>query len=381
MNQSQPLRAVAVKSPQEVVSASAQESKNRVRGFLPDSAKEIAKALERLGAHLDVIASDDVNELFDRAVESGNRASREIARQGYYLLAAKSRIPHGEFQAACIARHIPPQRATEAMRVTRLLIAVDSRPDKLPGAVARRLLDLPPTKLEALARIDPSHIAELDEQQAWDLIDDVDCMPLEMLRREMRKLRGKTAQQAERIAGQEHELWQLRQAQGVAPAGSEHPASVTRTRSEGAVLSDQVLARIGAIRRLADELPRSPDLGEQRSERAANFAAAARPLYLHAAGVYAAATELLKTLGHDLADWLPEEWTPDTQPEPLSIEEARRLALWRDTHLRRMEGEAVLREDRRIREGEIKRGRGRPRKAPESGSAPRRPRGRPRKVT
>lgn len=289
----------------------------------------------------------------------------------------RARLPHGEFQAACIARHIPPRRARESMRVTRLLIAVDSRPDKLPGAVANRLLDLPPTKLEALARVDPSHIAELDEQQAWDLIDDVDCMSIDMLRREMRKLRGKTAQQAERIAGQERELWQLRQAQGAPEAGSEYPASVTRTRSEAAVLSDQVLARIGAIRRLADELPRSPDLGERRSERAANFAAAARPLYLHAASVYAAAGELLQTLGHDLADWLPGEWTPDTQPAPLSVEEAHRLMMWRDTHLRRMEGEAVLREDRRVREGEIKRGRGRPRKAPDSDSAPRRPRGRP----
>ena len=345
-----------------------------------DGSGETAAALERLGERLEVIATEDTEELLDRAVEEGNRVSRALARQGYYLLAARERLPHGEFQAACTARHIPPRRARESMRVTRLLIAAEAGPGKMTNAVVKRLLDLRPTKLEALARIDPETFAELDERQAWDLIDDVDCMPVDMLRREMRKLRGKDEQRGAQIRSRDLELEQWRRADGVAVAGSEYPASVTRTRSEAAVLSDQALARIGAIRRLADELPRSPDLGERRSERAVNFAAAARPLYLHAASVYAAAGELLKALEHDLADWLPDDWNPEAQPAPLSVEEAHRLTMWRETHLRRMEGEAVLREDGRVHSGEIKRGRGRPRKPPQSEPASRRPRGRPKKA-
>ena len=343
-------------------------------------AEQAAEGLLRLGKRLEIIPSDSLEEALDRAVEEGNRASRALARQGYHLLEAKAFTPRGEFRAVYEARHIARQRAAEAMRVAQLLIAAEAGPGKMTNAVVKRLLDLRPTKLEALARIDPETFAELDERQAWDLIDDVDCMPVDMLRREMRKLRGKDEQRGAQIRSRDLELEQWRRADGVAVAGSEYPASVTRTRSEAAVLSDQALARIGAIRRLADELPRSPDLGERRSERAVNFAAAARPLYLHAASVYAAAGELLKALKHDLTDWLPDDWNPEQQPAPLSGEEAHRLTMWRETHLRRMEGEAVLREDGRVRSGEIKRGRGRPRKPPQSEPAPRRPRGRPKKA-
>ena len=256
------------------------------------------------------------------------------------------------------------------MLVARLLMT--------PVAKQLRLINLPQSKLEPLARVDPDVLEEA-AKQGWDPTA-LDCMSVEMLQDRIRKLEARNETAAKQVESLKQENWQLRSMDGVAVAGSEYPASVTRTRSEAAVLSDQALARIGAIRRLADELPRSPDLGERRSERAVNFAAAARPLYLHAASVYAAAGELLKALEHDLADWLPDDWTPEQQPAPLSIEQARQLALWRETHLRRMEGEAVLREDGRVRSGEIKRGRGRPRKPPQSEPAPRRPRGRPRKA-
>ena len=345
-----------------------------------DDGSETAASLQRLRERLDVVVSEDPDELFERAIEEGNRASRALARQGYYLLAAKALLSHGEFEGACTKRYIPPRRARESMRVTRLLVAAESRPDKMPGAVARRLLDLPPSKLEALARVDPEHIAEIDEKQAWDLLDDIDTMPVEMLRREVRRLRGKTDQQSERIAAQERELDQCRRAAG-APAGSEHPASVTRARSEAAALADQALAVIAAVERQSAVLLEAPDLGETRPERARNIEAAAKPIVLQLAAVLSSASAAYRTARERLGDWLPEgEWSPDDQPLPLTLDELRRLSEWRDVHVRRMEWEAERREAERLGRGEIKRGRGRPRKPPASAPAPRRPRGRPRKA-
>ena len=143
-------------------------------------------------------------------------------------------------------------------------------------------------------------------------------------------------------------------------------------------MSDQALAVIAAIERQSHVLLEAPDLGDTRPERQRNLEAGAKPVVLHLAAVAASANAALAAVRERLRPWLPEgDWTPDNQPDPLTIEEVRRLAEWRDVHVRRMEWEAEHREAERLGQGEIKRGRGRPRKPAE---APRRPRGRPRKI-
>ena len=158
------------------------------------------------------------------------------------------------------------------------------------------------------------------------------------------------------------------------------PASLGRARSEAAVLADEALARLSALRRHADRLLEAPDLGADRAERERNLREGARALYLHAAAAAESARRIAAEMRELLAPWLPEPgaWTADNQPEPLSAEEAASLEGWRAVHARRMNEAADRREAGRAAAGETARGRGRPPKS--SAATPRRRPGRPRKA-
>ena len=356
----------------------------------PD-ADELALQLERLGERLEITLAPTAEEGWERVVRALDRSTRLYAEAGIELLRLKSEMPHGDFQISLDDRRIPRQRAQEAMQIARLLLHLSKSPRRayLPSDSLQsgnksinidKFLSISPARAAALAAVEPEVLEQAIAEGAFDL-DDVDIMPRDMLRREIRKLRRRQQQQSERMAKLSGENEELRRQLGGPPAGSEHPASVTRARAEAAALGDQALAVIAAIERHSWLLLEASDLGELRPQREKNIAAAAKPIMLHLGAVLSAAGSAYRVTRERLQAWLPEkdEWSPDDQPPPLTMAEAQRLAEWRDVHVRRLEWEAERREAERVGRGDIKRGRGRPRKPTSSG--PRRPRGRPRKVT
>lgn len=348
---------------------------------------ELAALSDVAGVDLDAEAADHL----DAAAAEIDRITRATIRMGLHLLAAQASIPRGEFVRTIEERGFPRQRAYEAIKIVRMLLAAAAAPAEKSANSARadksvdacrprlqRLIAMGPARLEALSRLDPEVIESADV----DLLDDVEAMPVQMLRSEVRRLRRKNQDLSARADKSETALREATAGDGAPIPGAEFPASVTRARSEAAALGDQAIARIQSIARHAEQIGLQPDIGAVNSKRADNLRNAAGPLYLHLAAVRAAADEALRTVEHYLGDWLPADWSdPAHHPQPLTPAQAEQLAVHRDTHLRRMDSETVLREDARMRNGEIRRAKGRPRKTAraELQSAPRRKRGRPRK--
>lgn len=348
----------------------------------PVGADDITGRLARLGQKIDIIIPDDDDELLDRIVDEFDRATVAAVRTGYLCLELKRRLPRGEFLPVLEARHIPHQRASEYMRIASWLVTFDGvKGNSRSGGNLKKLLNLGPKKLLELSRVDP----EIIEKQTEIDLDDVAVMSVADLRKNLRKTRQKYQDSEQQKEHWKLQTQQYQHATGVATAGSEHPASVTRARSEGAALGDQAIAVIAALERQGHDLLTAPDLGATRPERVANLEAAARALYLQSAAVCHAATQSLAATRALLAEWLPaaDDWEVEDQPMPLREDQVADLARWRQVHHRQMTFGATEREAGRVGRGEIKRPPGRPRKLPgaDAGAAPKRRPGRPRKTT
>ena len=357
----------------------------------PDAAGVEPAQLAALSDAVGIDINDGPADHFDAATAELNRITRATIRMGLHLIAAQASTPRGDFVRTIEERGFPRQRAYEAIKVVRMLLAAAAPPAEKSAKSARadksvddcrprlqRLIAMGPARLEALSRLDPEVIESADT----DLLDDVEAMPVQMLRREVRRLRRKNQDLSARADKSETALREATAGDGAPVPGSEFPPSVVRARSEAAAHADQAIARIQSIARHAETIGLQPDIGAANSARADNLRNAAGPLYLHLSAIRAAADEALRTVEHCLGGFLPADWSDPVQhPLPLSPDQARQLAVHRDTHLRRMDLDATLRDDARMRAGEIKRTAGRPRKTEraELQSAPRRQRGRPRK--
>lgn len=361
---------------------------NAVLNPSANDAGDLALQIERLGERMEITLAPTAEDAWARVTMLLDRSSRQHAEAGIELLRLKSETSHGEFIRRLDEIHIPRRRASEAIAFGNILLhfsqaaetAValdDSKRVAYTQKNLQKLIAVSPSRAAALTAIDPEVLEHAVGAGDFDL-DEIDCMPIGMLRSEIRRLRGKAERQADQIERLTTENAELRRRLGGSPAGGEHPASVTRARSETAAMADQALAVIAAIERESQILLEGRDLGETRPERQRNIEAAAKPIVLHLASVASSANAAFTAACELLQPWLPEgDWGAGDQPDPLTIEEVRTLADCRDVHVRRMEWEAERREAERISRGEIKRGRGRPRKPAE---APRRRRGRPRKT-
>lgn len=332
-----------------------------------DPAAEMADGLLRLEGVLQVTAPDGAEDAWDRAVSEANRSARALARMGYYLLLLRESLPHGEFESGCQARGLTRFRAAEAMRVARFLIAAHSRrsgPNVRAHAHLDRLLDLGPAKLRTLAEFSPQ---DIDAQGEID-IDEVDMMTTRELRDKYRKMRQKCTQ----IQSLSHDrLDRIRELEAAAaPGPGRWPNSVARVRREAAAASMRAVEDIVELMRLAAEFPKSSDLGSDRRERERHLEAGARVLLLHLGGVVDVALDVLDEARELLGRWAPDMRSADRQPDPAERELIERLGEWRLAHLGLRAREFEARESAAIASGEIRRGRGRPRKA----AAPGRPR-------
>ncbi len=337
---------------------------------IEESAREMVAHLQRLGEEIEVFLPDDTDVLWESAIGNLNRSVFLLAMAGAQFAKLKAMLPYGEFGKELNARRIPARRAQEAMLLAKLLMH--------PIAKKYDLFRLPKAKLDILASVEVDLLEQLHESGQFDLIEDVDLMPRDMIREKIQQLERSNARLCERVASQDVELQERRYATGAAAAGSELPAAVTRARAEAAALADRALAEMAALGRQGSAMLAAPDLGATRAESARNLSEGARSILLHAASVLATAAEVYASLRAELGEWLPPNWDDlACQPDPLTLAEAHQLAQWREVHVRRQEQEAALREQRRLREGEIRRGPGRPRGS--TNAKKKRKRGRPRK--
>ena len=321
-----------------------------------------SRLLAALPAAVGITIPADVDEAWERVVDEANRITRATVRLGAYLTWLRTRLSAQAF-AAGIERHdIAPAQATAAMRIARLLLHAET-PQRA------RLLDLKDSQLAQLARLDPDELAEACEQGELDL-DDVASMSARMLREEVRRLRiAKSALGArladERIRHKQREM----EVSALSPTAG-LPASIVRLRGEAAGFAEAARLDLAALARLADGLRDAPDLGARRPERARHLRDGARVLMLHAAAVLTEAADAYETLRGTLEAWLPADgaWTAEDQPDPLTLAEARQVRRWRDTHAQRLDRDAAGREAERLARGEVRRGRGRPRKVTASGA-------------
>lgn len=157
---------------------------------------ELAALSDVAGVDLDAEAADHL----DAAAAEIDRITRATIRMGLHLLAAQASIPRGEFVRTIEERGFPRQRAYEAIKIVRMLLAAAAAPAEKSANSARadksvdacrprlqRLIAMGPARLEALSRLDPEVIESADV----DLLDDVEAMPVQMLRSEVRRLRRK----------------------------------------------------------------------------------------------------------------------------------------------------------------------------------------------
>ena len=342
------------------------------------AASALTERLVKFGERLDVVEPTNHDEAWERSIEEYDRGCRALVRSGFYFLWLKNQLARGEFHAGLESRHIAPRRAREAMQVAKFLMSIASAdsPKRRTGAALGKLLNISPKKAMVLSRVDPEILVNQGDLE----LEDIDCMSIAQLKKTLIKTRQKSKNSEAAAEHWRAEAQALRHAAGVATAGAEQPAAVTRARSEGAALADQGRAVIGALERQVEELLAATDIGDGRAERARNIEAAARPLILHLGAVAHMAFQKLEHAREILAQYLPdgEAWGLDDQPSPLTVEQAAELARWRGVHIRQMEADAAAREATRVARGEIKRKPGRPKKSAVA-AAPKKKRGRPRK--
>lgn len=327
-----------------------------VAAHTPDE-QAVLRRLAALPGAIGITVPGDVDEAWERAAEEANRASRALARMGLYLVWLHAQLPEGQFAAGLRKHDIPQAQAAHAMRVAQLLLHAQT-----PRARAR-LLDLKPTQIKVLARLDPEELVEACEQGELDL-DDVASMSPRMLSDEVRRLRAAKAVTDQRLVEARLEQDRIR-AEAAAPVSvAGMPASLVCLRAEACAFAEAARLDLAALARQADVFLAAPDLGTHRPEREPHVRAGARVVMQHAAGTLAEAAAVYEHLRESLSAWLPEgEWTADDQPAPLTVDEARRIRRWRDTHAERMDKDARARETGRLARGEVRRGRGRPRKS------------------
>src|SRR5450830_432662 len=113
---------------------------------------EDAIAAEELG----IVLGGAIGDRITRAVVSYNMAARLAVEAGYLLLSVKTEVGHGNFIASVEAMGLSRQRASELMQSAKFISAV-------PKAQRAELLNLPTSKVLALASADPAVIEQMLE--------------------------------------------------------------------------------------------------------------------------------------------------------------------------------------------------------------------------
>lgn len=129
---------------------------------------------------LGILIGGALQDRISRAVAAYNMAARLAVEAGYLLLSVKSDLAHGEFDAGLVALGLSSQRASELMRMAKFATA-------LPEGRRAELLNLPKSKVLALASADAEVIAELLEDGD---VTDLEGLSVRELRQRIRDLQA-----------------------------------------------------------------------------------------------------------------------------------------------------------------------------------------------
>lgn len=129
---------------------------------------------------LGIVIGGALDDRIGRAVSAYNMASRLAVEAGYLLLSVKSDLVHGEFDAGLQSLGLSSQRASELMRMAKFATA-------LPEARRAELLNLPKSKVLAIASADAEVIAELLEDGS---VTDLEGLSVRELRQKIRDLQA-----------------------------------------------------------------------------------------------------------------------------------------------------------------------------------------------
>ena len=215
-------------------------------------AREEAEWLFRLGEEVHVDLARPPEDLVDSAARNLNAAAVRMAVAGLELLAARSRTPHGQFMALVEARGIERTRAKRAMRLARWV-------SRLPKGATLPLLKSAPTKLDALARLDPAELEALEAEGGTD-VEGLLALPQRDLAAMVRRLRREKRQMQERL----EELGRAAQA----PAGKEAwRLESDRTQREAGALAGEIADRAHRLGALVERFAAHPAPVNPRTRR------------------------------------------------------------------------------------------------------------------
>lgn len=132
-----------------------------------------------------IVLAGPMADRISRAVYAYNMAAKLAVEAGYLLLSVKAELPHGAFEEKVDALGLSRFRSAELMRMAKFATA-------LPEAERAKLLQLPKTKVLALASADPEVIQDLLENGTDDLAD----LSVRDLRQHIRRLQAQAADAA-----------------------------------------------------------------------------------------------------------------------------------------------------------------------------------------
>lgn len=308
------------------------------------SSDEVAQQLNMLGIAIDVVQTNEPDELASLAVTELNKSSVSVARAGFYLLNLRSIAGHGGFETALKSHGINRQRASEAMKVAQALMA-------LPPAVSKKLVHLPKAKTIELSKIDPDDLERMEESGE---LDELATLSRDDMRKQIKKLHADNANLTAHIKKKDHDLKQAREARvsGHYP----YPDFVATARHESFAQCEQARLCLDDLSQLFGDhmrLNSSPTNDMQWLDYWNRGAAA---IYHNAKAVAAQAESLMRIMESQL----PEEITGQIIAEYMySDDDVRRIVDDRELIIQRHEHQKVLRND--DRKNASGRGRGRPR--------------------
>lgn len=199
-----------------------------------DSAKQLGVAL-----------GGSVEDRLSRAAYSYNLGARLAVEAGYLLLSVKADVEHGEFQAALGELGLSRQRASELMRMAKLV-------SLLPPEKRADLIALPKTKVLALANADPEVIEEVLEAGT----DEIDALSVRDLRQRLRDTQAALADVSVQRDTAEAELQAAtkRLEKGATDRADSVPLVVADLRAEVAALAKKAELALDAFNPLGVDI-------------------------------------------------------------------------------------------------------------------------------
>ena len=312
----------------------------------------ISENLAGLAQDLGVNASLSPSDIMLEAAHDMANAATLLVRSGVKLLIAKQQCAHGEFEALCKSLGIGSQRASEAMRYANFAA-------QLPTKERDKYLVLPKKSALLLANAEPEVISFLLEDENLELTRKVrNRAELTELARALTESEDERKRYQSENEALHKEMKALRQAQEAQIAGSEYPAVVVQLRKESSVLADEAIAALSSIRTHVESFEYFAGDADT-AER--NLHAAMFPALNNVASVFKAANDLINDICYQFG--LNPADIVGRSNVALPAEELAIIEAARDTMLARKAGKAAARHSQYADNGDLTRGRGRPRKA------------------